>query len=160
MSEEPTPVTNPPDAPPEPSSPDKLDKKKHPGNHDYTWGTGRRKSAIARVRIRPGDGKFMVNKRDMEKYFLLDKDRLAVRRPLQVTDTAKSIDIFVNVGGGGTSGQAGAVLLGIARALEKADLDHKPKLREQHLLKRDPRKVERKKYGQRGARRRFQFSKR
>ena len=135
-------------------------RKAKKGDSTYTWGTGRRKRAIARVRIRPGDGKFMVNKREMEQYFVLDKDRHAVRTPLRVTDTLKTMDVFVNVGGGGITGQSGAVLLGLARALEKANLEFKPKLRENDLLKRDPRKVERKKYGQRGARRRFQFSKR
>ena len=83
-----------------------------------------------------------------------------MQTPLDVTGTTKSMDVFVNVGGGGTSGQAGAVVLGLARALSKANPDYEPKLREQNLLTRDPRKVERKKYGQRGARRRFQFSKR
>ena len=129
-------------------------------NDPYIWGTGRRKRAVARVRIRPGDGKFQINKRELDKYFLLEKDRQAVRTPLEVTDTLKDLDVFVNVFGGGISGQAGAVVLGLARALLKSNPDFQPKLREQHLLRRDPRKVERKKYGQRGARRRFQFSKR
>lgn len=126
----------------------------------YVWGTGRRKAAVARVRIRPGEGKFIINKREVDEYFKLDKDRQSVHNPLQVTETTKSIDVFVNVGGGGISGQAGAVVLGLARALAKSNPDHEPKLREKNLLSRDPRRVERKKYGQRGARRRFQFSKR
>lgn len=126
----------------------------------YIWGTGRRKTAVARVRIRPGEGNFMVNERKVDDYFKLDKDRRAVRTPLQVTETSNSMDVFVNVGGGGITGQAGAVLLGLARALAKADVEHEPTLRQHNLLRRDPRKVERKKYGQRGARRRFQFSKR
>lgn len=129
-------------------------------NNPYVWGTGRRKTAVARVRIRSGEGKFVVNKRDVDQFFRLDKDRACVRQPLKVTDTAESFDVFVNVGGGGISGQAGAVLLGLARALAKTNSDYEPKLREHNLLSRDPRKVERKKYGQRGARRRFQFSKR
>ncbi len=158
-----TPVTT-PDAIPEPSTsftfttPDR--QKKTSVVNPYVWGTGRRKSSVARVRIRPGEGKFFINKCEVDHYFKLDKDRAAVRTPLQVTDTANAVDVFVNVGGGGTSGQAGAVLLGLARALAKANPACEPKLREHNLLSRDPRKVERKKYGQRGARRRFQFSKR
>ncbi len=126
----------------------------------YIWGTGRRKAAVARVRVRPGKGQFIVNRRDVDVFFCLDKDRRYVRQPLFVTDTAKAYDVFVNVVGGGTTGQAGAVVLGLARALLKASTDYEPKLREFNLLSRDPRRVERKKYGQRGARRRFQFSKR
>jgi len=126
----------------------------------FIWGTGRRKSAVARVRIRSGDGKFVVNKREVDKYFLLAKDRQAVRTPLEVTQTSKSVDVFVNVNGGGSSGQSGAVLLGLARALFKYNPEFMPVLKEHNLLTRDPRKVERKKYGQSGARRRFQFSKR
>ncbi|MBI4718458.1 MAG: 30S ribosomal protein S9 [Planctomycetes bacterium] len=126
----------------------------------YLWGTGRRKTAVARVRIKPGTGEFMVNERSADVYFLTDRDRSDVRKPLQVTDTAKSYDVFVNVAGGGPTGQAGAVMLGVARALVKANPDFLPKLREANLLTRDPREVERKKYGQAGARKRFQFSKR
>lgn len=126
----------------------------------FIWGTGRRKSAVARVRIRPGEGQFIVNKKKVDDYFRLAKDRSAVRRPLEVTDTVKSMDVFVNVCGGGTTGQAGAVLLGVARALMKANPENGPKLKDQNLLTRDPRRVERKKPGQPGARRRFQFSKR
>ncbi len=126
----------------------------------YTWGTGRRKRAVARVRILPGEGAFIVNKHDVDTFFCNDKDRQAVRTPLHVTDTAKTFDVFVNVRGGGISGQAGAVVLGLARALARVNAEHEPKLREHNLLRRDPRKVERKKPGQRGARRRFQFSKR
>ncbi len=126
----------------------------------FIWGTGRRKTAVARVRIRPGEGKFVINKRELDAYFLLDKDRQAVRTPLTVTDTAKSLDVYVNVGGGGITGQAGAVLLGLARALAKYNPEFYSKLKEHNLLTRDPRKVERKKPGQPGARRRFQFSKR
>lgn len=126
----------------------------------FIWGTGRRKTAVARVRIRPGDGKFIINKREVDEFFKLDKDRQAVRTPLEVTETSKLMDVAVNVGGGGVTGQAGAVVLGLARALAKVDPGYAPKLKEKNLLSRDPRKVERKKYGQRGARRRFQFSKR
>ena len=147
-------------APESPTPAPQPKKAKTSANNPYVWGTGRRKTAIARVRIRPGDGKFQVNKRDVDEYFRIDKDQAAVRTPLVVTDTVKSYDVFVNVGGGGITGQAGAVVLGLARALAAADPSHLPKLRAQQLLRRDPRKVERKKYGQPGARRRFQFSKR
>lgn len=126
----------------------------------YIWGTGRRKTAIARVRIRPGDGDFVVNKKKVDVFFPRDIDQLAVRRPLAVTETAKSYDVYVNVRGGGITGQAGAIVLGLARALAEANPDLEAKLREHKLMTRDPRKVERKKYGRAGARRRFQFSKR
>lgn len=126
----------------------------------YYWGTGRRKTAIARVRIKPGDGKFVVNKREVDVFFCTDKDRQAVRTPLKVTESVSSFDIFVNVKGGGISGQAGAVVLGLARALVAADASYESKLKAQDLLTRDSRKVERKKYGRSGARKRFQFSKR
>lgn len=131
-----------------------------PDGAGYYWGTGRRKRAVARVRVRAGDGKFIVNKREVDEFFCIDRDRAAVRKPLEVTETGKDYDVFVNVFGGGITGQTGAVVLGLARALVKVNEDFNAKLREFHLLKRDPRKVERKKYGQRGARRRFQFSKR
>lgn len=126
----------------------------------YIWGTGRRKSSVARVRIRAGDGQFVINKRKVDEYFSLEKDRRVVRTPLEVAEMSNSMDVFVNVGGGGTTGQAGAVVLGLARALVKVDPELVPKLKERNLLTRDPRKVERKKYGQPGARKRFQFSKR
>lgn len=135
-------------------------KKKTGGGATYIWGTGRRKRAVARVRIRPGDGQFVINKRKVNEYFKLDKDRQSIVTPLEVTNTTTSMDVTVNVAGGGLTGQAGAILLGVARALMKADPAHAAKLKEHNLLTRDPRKVERKKYGQRGARRRFQFSKR
>ncbi len=126
----------------------------------YFWGTGRRKTAVARVRIKPGDGKFEINDRAVDEFFKVERDRASVRNPLAVTETAKDFDVFVNVRGGGLTGQTGAVLLGLARALVVANSDNEPKLREHNLLTRDARKVERKKYGRRGARRRFQFSKR
>ncbi len=135
-------------------------RKKSKVNNPYVWGTGRRKSSVARVRIKPGDGKFVINKRKVEDFFCLDQDRRSVRQPLVATDTAKSFDVFVNVGGGGTTGQAGAILLGLSRALLNTNGDYLPSLRDNNLLTRDARRVERKKYGQRGARRRFQFSKR
>ncbi len=126
----------------------------------YWWGTGRRKSSVARVRIKPGGGKLMVNKKELKDYFVREQDRKAVLAPLVTVDAEKSFDIFINVKGGGTTGQAGASLLGIARALKKYDENYIQALRDGGHLTRDPRMVERKKPGQRGARRRFQFSKR
>jgi small subunit ribosomal protein S9 len=126
----------------------------------YWWGTGRRKSSVARVRIKPGDGKLLVNKKELKDYFVREQDRKAVLAPLVTVDAQKSFDVFINVKGGGTTGQAGASLLGIARALKKYDEHFVQALRDGGHLTRDPRMVERKKPGQRGARKRFQFSKR
>ena len=126
----------------------------------YWWGTGRRKSSVARVRIKPGSGKFTVNKKSLDDYFRRQQDRKSVLAPLKAVDAEKIFDIFINVKGGGTTGQAGASLLGIARALKKYDDNYIQALRDGGHLTRDPRMVERKKPGQRGARRRFQFSKR
>jgi small subunit ribosomal protein S9 len=133
---------------------------KTPDKGGYYWGTGRRKSSVARVRIKPGDGKLLVNKRTLEDYFPREQDRLAILAPLKAVEVDKSFDVFVNVQGGGTSGQSGAVSLGIARALKSYSDDYVQVLRDAGHLTRDSRMVERKKYGQRGARRRFQFSKR
>ena len=161
MADEPTtPKTPSADTPTPDPAPRPAAKKKAISGGDYTWGVGRRKRAVARVRVRPGDGQFQINKRPLENFFALDHDRQAVRVPLNITETAETMDVFINVRGGGVTGQAGAVVLGIARALIRFNPDLEPKLREKNLLSRDPRKVERKKYGQRGARRRFQFSKR
>ena len=124
------------------------------------WGTGRRKTAVARVRLMPGDGKIIINDREVDAYFTEPKDRNSVRSPLLATKAVKAYDIFVNVHGGGPTGQAEAVKLGIARVLMKVDEAFQPALREGKFLTRDPRMKERKKYGQKGARRRFQFSKR
>ena len=126
----------------------------------YWWGTGRRKSAVARVRIKPGDGKLLINKKELGDYFNREQDRKAVLAPLKVVEGEKSFDIFINVKGGGTTGQAGASVLGIARALKKYDENYIQVLRDSGHLTRDSRMVERKKPGQRGARRKFQFSKR
>ena len=134
--------------------------KKGPDKGGYYWGTGRRKSSVARVRIKPGDGKLLINKRQLEDYFTREQDRKAVLAPLKTVDAEKSFDVFINVRGGGTSGQAGAALLGIARALKNYDENYLQALRDSGHLTRDSRMVERKKPGQRGARRRFQFSKR
>lgn len=126
----------------------------------YYWGTGRRKTAVARVRIRPGEGNFLVNNREISHYFTEIRDQLNVTAPLKETKTEGQLDVFVNVCGGGYTGQAGAVLLGLSRALKTYDPTLESILRDRDFLTRDPREVERKKYGQRGARRRFQFSKR
>ena len=127
---------------------------------EFIWGLGRRKTAVARVRIAPGEGNVLINKRSVEDYFSEDEDRKSVYAPLEATDRRGQFDVWANVKGGGSTGQAGAVLLGIARALAKAEPDLESALRAGRYLTRDPRMVERKKYGQRGARRRFQFSKR
>lgn len=124
------------------------------------WGTGRRKSAVARVRLTPGDGTILINGRDVDTYFREPQERNAARDALRVTNTLKHFNAHILVQGGGHSGQAGAVLLGVARALVKADARYEPLLREHGYLTRDSREVERKKYGRRKARRRFQFSKR
>jgi small subunit ribosomal protein S9 len=124
------------------------------------YGTGRRKSAVARVFLRPGHGTITVNKRTLDNYFKNETHRMIIRQPLQLTDTAGKFDIFVNVDGGGTSGQAGAVRHGITRALIEFNSDLRRKLKKAGFVTRDPRAKERKKYGQKGARKRFQFSKR
>jgi small subunit ribosomal protein S9 len=124
------------------------------------WGTGRRKTAVARVRLLPGSGKFLVNDREVDVYFTEEKDRQSARSPLVATKQMTTYDIFVRVEGGGPTGQADAVKLGIARALKKADLSLDQALRAGGFMTRDPRMKERKKYGQKGARKRFQFSKR
>jgi small subunit ribosomal protein S9 len=123
-------------------------------------GTGRRKTAVARVRLAAGSGKIVINGRAMENYFMVDAQRLQVLQPLTLTDTTAKFDIRVSVSGGGPNGQAGAVRHGIARALLRADANFRPTLKAGGLLTRDPRMRERKKYGQPGARKRFQYSKR
>jgi small subunit ribosomal protein S9 len=123
-------------------------------------GTGRRKSAVARVRMASGSGKITVNGRPFENYFATELLRGLATQPLLVTESATKFDIHVNVAGGGPSGQAGAVRHGIARALLQADANFRPTLKSNGFLTRDPRMKERKKYGQPGARKRFQFSKR
>jgi small subunit ribosomal protein S9 len=126
----------------------------------YLWGTGRRKTAVARVRIREGTGKFIVNDLEMEAYFPLEIQRNDVRAPLVLTDMSGRIDVFVNVRGSGKHSQAGAVVLGLARALKEFRVDLEPSLRDSGFLTRDARMVERKKYGHKKARKSFQFSKR
>jgi small subunit ribosomal protein S9 len=123
-------------------------------------GTGRRKTAVARVRLAAGSGKITVNNRPFENYFPIENLRMQAMQPLTATETAAKWDVRVNVSGGGPSGQAGAVRHGIARALLVADASLRPALKSNGLLTRDPRMRERKKYGQPGARKRFQYSKR
>jgi small subunit ribosomal protein S9 len=122
--------------------------------------TGRRKSASARVRLRPGSGNIVVNKLPVEDYFTRPTSVMVLRQPLELTEMAEKFDIHVNVVGGGKSGQAGAVRHGIARALIEFDPSLRPALKRAGFLTRDARQKERKKYGQKGARARFQFSKR
>ena len=123
-------------------------------------GTGRRKTAVARVRLASGTGKIIVNGRALENYFTLETQRSTVTQPLTITGTNDKLDVRVNVTGGGPNGQAGATRHGIARALLRFDLALRPALKAEGFLTRDPRMRERKKYGQPGARKRFQFSKR
>jgi small subunit ribosomal protein S9 len=125
-----------------------------------TIAVGRRKTSVARVILSPGSGKITINRRVFENYFAIDTLRSAVVRPLEVTQSAGKYDVRVTVEGGGPTGQAGAVSLGIARALVQLNEENKPVLRQAGLMTRDPRMVERKKYGQKKARKRFQFSKR
>jgi small subunit ribosomal protein S9 len=126
----------------------------------YNYGTGRRKSAVARVFIKPGKGGFMVNDKPVDEFFSRETGRMVVRQPLTLTETLTKFDIMVNVSGGGESGQAGAVRHGITRALIDYDETLRPVLRSAGLVTRDAREVERKKVGLRKARRRKQFSKR
>lgn len=123
-------------------------------------GTGRRKSSVARVRLVPGEGKIIINKRDVQDYVPFETLREIIKQPFVVTETLGSYDVYVNVNGGGYTGQAGAIRHGIARALLQVDPDFRPALKAAGLLTRDPRMKERKKYGLKGARRAPQFSKR
>jgi small subunit ribosomal protein S9 len=123
-------------------------------------GTGRRKSSVARVRLVPGEGKVVINDRNIEEYLPFETLHLIINQPLVATETKGSYDVFVNVHGGGFTGQAGAIRHGIARALLQVDPDFRPALKSAGLLTRDPRMKERKKYGLKGARRSPQFSKR
>lgn len=124
------------------------------------YGTGRRKSSVARVRLVPGNGQIVVNGKDSKDYFCKKTLEMIVRQPLVLTETEGRFDVLVNAHGGGSTGQAGAVRLGIARALLKADPEFRPALKKAGFLTRDPRMKERKKYGLKGARRAPQFSKR
>ncbi|HEV2903873.1 MAG TPA: 30S ribosomal protein S9 [Pyrinomonadaceae bacterium] len=124
------------------------------------YGTGRRKTSTARVYLRPGEGNFQVNRKAFESYFPNETLRMIIRQPLQMTETGGKFDVVVNVAGGGPAGQAGAIRHGITRALIEYNSDFRPALKQAGLVTRDPRIKERKKYGQKGARKRFQFSKR
>jgi small subunit ribosomal protein S9 len=131
-----------------------------PAAGGWFWGTGRRKAAVARVRLKAGNGSFIVNKRPLEEFFSQERDHNDINFVLKTTGTAGAVDVAVNIHGGGYTGQAGAIVLGLARALRNYDPTLDATLREHDFLTRDPRKVERKKPGQPGARKRFQFSKR
>ena len=150
----------PKEAPPEPEPKPSRTAPPLPADAHYIWGTGRRKAAIARVRIKPGSGNFLINKRKMDEYFPKLCDQQSILAPLQLLGMLSSYDVWANVNGGGATGQAGAVTLGLARALSKHIPDIEHDLRGKGLLTRDARMKERKKPGQPGARKRFQFSKR
>jgi small subunit ribosomal protein S9 len=124
------------------------------------YGTGRRKSSVARVFLRPGSGKFTVNSKPFEEYFVTEAQRVAAKQSLVSSETSATFDVLVTASGGGINGQAGAVRLGVARALLEFNAELRKKLKSEGLLERDSRGKERKKYGQKGARARFQFSKR
>jgi small subunit ribosomal protein S9 len=124
------------------------------------YATGRRKESIARVRMKPGSGEFTVNARTLDDYFGRETSKMVLKQPLELVEQLGKVDIFINVCGGGLSGQAGAIRHGISRALLKLNADFRPALKKAGFLTRDARTVERKKYGQPGARKRFQFSKR
>jgi len=124
------------------------------------YGTGRRKEATARVFLRPGKGRFMVNKTPLSEYFARESLVMMLTAPLVLTENMDSVDLYITVNGGGKSGQAGAIRLGISRALIERNAEIRPLLKKEGFLTRDARAVERKKYGQPGARKRFQFSKR
>ncbi len=127
---------------------------------DYIWGLGRRKSSVARVRIRPGSGKININGQELAQYFSLETERQNAIRPMVALDLCDSLDVSANLKGGGKTGQAGAMLMGLARALKTLGEEHEGVLREHGFLTRDPRMKERKKPGKKGARASYQFSKR
>jgi small subunit ribosomal protein S9 len=139
------------------SAPESTEPKVKPV---YVWGVGRRKSAVARVRVALGSGKIEINGRTLNEYFTNERDRKVIFGPLEVSNTGGKMDVLVNADGGGPTGQTGAIVMGLARALAKLDAALEAPLRGANFLTRDSRMKERKKYGQRGARRRFQFSKR
>mgnify|MGYP003572802753 CR=1 FL=1 len=126
----------------------------------WSWGTGRRKASIARVRIRPGTGQVIVNKKPLEEYFKVERNRGKAVLPLKTAKLEGRVDVFANCSGGGITGQSGAMLMGLARAIVDFDPSIEAVMRQSGHLTRDARRVERKKYGQSGARRKFQFSKR
>ena len=134
--------------------------KENSSNGHWWWGTGRRKAAVARVRIKPGNGAFTVNNKELTDYFTESRDHKDILTVLEKSNGKGSMDVHVKTNGGGYTGQAGAIILGLGRAFAKYDPSLESMLRENGYLTRDPRQVERKKPGQPGARRRFQFSKR
>ena len=130
-------------------------------NKQWQWyGTGRRKASVARVFLRPGAGQILVNKKPLDEYFVRDTLKMVLMAPLRLTEDAESVDAHITVAGGGKTGQAGAIRLGLSRALCQKDPNQRGELKKAGFLTRDARVVERKKYGQPGARKRFQFSKR
>lgn len=149
-----------PAAPVEPAPVTVVLSKPAVPRHGFIWGTGRRKTSVARVRIKNGDGKAIVNGKDFRAFFCTDESRRTAQGPLAATDTLGKYDVYVSVDGGGINGQAGATALGLARALKGAEPRLEQTLRDAGFLTRDSRMKERKKYGLRGARRAFQFSKR
>ena len=136
-----------------------MAEKQVSGANDHL-GTGRRKSAVARVRVRPGSGKVLINERPLEEFFKIEQDRQAVLAPLKATGQTSSVDVVARVNGGGLTGQSGAMTMGLARALMSFNTELEPALRHAGLLTRDSRMKARKKYGRKGARKSFQFSKR
>ena len=161
MTTTPTPTvpSNPTPSTPAPAAPTTRGKQVI-GGKVYYWGTGRRKKSVARVRFTLGEGKFLVNGREVDDFFKETKDRHFVRAPLIAANIAGTFNISATVKGGGYSGQAGALVQGLGRAISMYDVTLRPGQKEGGFLTRDSRMKERKKYGQRGARRRFQFSKR
>jgi small subunit ribosomal protein S9 len=155
-----SPATEHPISIPAPPAPHAVDPNAPKEKRVFIWGVGRRKSAVARVRLALGSGKIEVNGRELNDYFTAEKDRKAIFGPLEVTNTGGRMDVLVNASGGGPTGQTGAIVMGLGRALAKYDHALEVPLRNAGFLTRDSRMKERKKYGQRGARRRFQFSKR
>lgn len=145
---------------PEVEAEEEVEAAEEEGPPDWCWGTGRRKSAVARVRLRPGSAKIEVNGQTMEAYFDLERHRARALEPLGVLKIEGTLDVFANINGGGITGQADAMRLGVARALLKHDGSVEKALRDGGFLTRDSRMTERKKYGHRKARARFQFSKR
>ncbi|MBI1335332.1 MAG: 30S ribosomal protein S9 [Phycisphaera sp.] len=148
------------ETPATPATPTAIAEPAKPDKGGYWRGTGRRKTAIARVRVKPGAGVYTINGKEVNTYFTEPRDRNFALAPLNATKTNAKLDVLVQVHGGGYAGQAGAVLLGVSRALKNYDPALEPILRDNDMLTRDDRKVERKKPGQSGARKRFQFSKR
>jgi len=129
-------------------------------SQEIYYGTGRRKESVARVRIKPGTGRYVINGREFEQFFKRATLRMAINQPFEIVDHVDKFDIYANIRGGGNSGQAGALRHGISRALEDYDINLRPALKKAGMLTRDSREVERKKYGKKGARAKFQFSKR